>query len=324
MWEVEAVDAGVTLHDLLSDERRTVHETRGSRTLVARDAVLARIVDHDGVSLLCGVHPRPLPPVDAAEVVRRGRARLRRKRPVPADRLRDTVFGRNLIRYWEEAVEACDERRAIPPDLRNRDGDLLLLTVDHFEVAAGDLPAIEACVAELDGAHREPAGEDVSVHVFLRPDDPAEPDGEHTLVGRLRVGSDSVRIETNSIARADALRARVERACGSRLRHRAREHLDPRALARQPGRAPQPSPEEERLVTEFKKRHYADWLDQPLPALDHKTPRECVRTAAHGAHGTKGPGRTVRFHGPPARARHRLTVGGSLAAVVRFGTSPGK
>ena len=30
----------------------------------------------------------------------------------------------------------------------------------------------------------------------------------------------------------------------------------------------------------FKKRHYADWVDRPLPALNEKTPRECVRTAA--------------------------------------------
>ena len=60
--------------------------------------------------------------------------------------------------------------------------------------------------------------------------------------------------------------------------------MDPRALARQPGPAPEsrppPSPDEEHLVAEFKKHHYADWLDQPLPALDRKTPRESVRTAA--------------------------------------------
>ena len=237
VWEVEAVDAGktVTLHDLLSDERRTVHETRGSRTLVTHDAVLARIVDHDGVPLLCGVHPRPLPPVEAAEVVRRARARLRRKRSVPVDRLRGAAFGRNLIRYWEEAVEDVDVRRRIPPDLRNRDGDALLLTVDHFEVAAGAMAAIEARVAELDGAHREPAAEDTSAYVFLRPVDPAEPDGEQALLGRLRIGPDVLRIETNSEARADALRARVEEVCGSRLRHRAREHMDPLALADRPG-----------------------------------------------------------------------------------------
>ena len=29
-----------------------------------------------------------------------------------------------------------------------------------------------------------------------------------------------------------------------------------------------------------KARRYAAWLDQPLPALNHRTPRECVRTAA--------------------------------------------
>ena len=286
VWEVEAVDAGKTvrLHDLLSDERRTVHETRGSRTLVARDAVLARIVDHDGVSLLCGAHPRPLPPVEAAEVVRRARARLRRKRSVPVDRLRGAAFGRNLIRYWEEAVEDLDVRRAIPPDLRNRDGDPLLLTVDHFEVAVGAMAAIEACVVDLDGAQREPAGEDTSTYVFLRPVDPVEPDGEQTLLGRLRIGPEALRIETNSEARANTLRARVEEVCGSRLRHRAREHMDPLALANRPGRAPQPppppSPEQEHLLAAFKKRHYADWVDQPLPALNEKTPRECVRTAA--------------------------------------------
>ncbi len=44
---------------------------------------------------------------------------------------------------------------------------------------------------------------------------------------------------------------------------------------------------------------------------------------AHGparalARGSPGPGRAVRFHGAAARARHRLPVDGSLAAVARF------
>ena len=75
VWEVVAVDRGqsLTLRDLLSGETRQVQEASGSRTLVRRDALLARIVEHDGGALLCGSHPRPLPPVDAAEVVRRAR-----------------------------------------------------------------------------------------------------------------------------------------------------------------------------------------------------------------------------------------------------------
>jgi hypothetical protein len=34
-------------------------------------------------------------------------------------------------------------------------------------------------------------------------------------------------------------------------------------------------------VREFKERHYAGWMDMPIPALGGKTPREAVRTR-HG------------------------------------------
>ena len=32
------------------------------------------------------------------------------------------------------------------------------------------------------------------------------------------------------------------------------------------------------MLREVKERHYADWADQPLPALGDKTPRQAVRT----------------------------------------------
>ncbi len=286
VWEVEDVEPGltVTLCDLLSDERRTVREARGSKTLVPRDALLARIVDHDGVSLLCGVHPRPLPPFDTAAVVQRARNRLRRKRAVPVDRLRPAAFGRHLIRYWEKAVRDLDERSAVPPRLRNLDGDPFLLTVDHFEVTPDAIREVDARIRKLDGAQREPDGEDTTVYVFLRPDDPARPGSQQTVIGRVEMSRTALRIETNSRARADALRERIQSACGSRIRHRAREHSDPLAPRAGAGNLPHlpapPSPEQDRLVAEFKARHYADWADQPLPALNNRTPRECAKTAA--------------------------------------------
>ena len=284
VWEVEAVDPGktLTLRDLLSDECRTVWETGASQTLVRRHAVLGRVVDHEGVSLLCGTHPRPLPPFHAAEVVRRARGRLRRRRAVPVDRLRDASFGSYLIRRWEEAVEGHDARSAMPPDLRNNDDDPLLLTVDHFEVTPGAEAAVDTAIAGMDGAERDRADSDSTTWTFLRPDDPTQPEGESTVVGRAVLNATTLRAETNSRARADALRERIKAACGPRLRHRAREHSDPLALlnsAEKPARAPA-TPEEESAVAEFKARHYADWPDQPLPALDDRTPRECMRTAA--------------------------------------------
>ena len=280
VWEVEKVDPGqaVTLRDLLSHELRTVSETRASKTLVARDAVLGRIVDHDGVSLLCGVHPRPLPPFYAAEAVGRARKRLRRKRAVPVDRLRDATFGRHLIRYWEETAFAFDAESAAPPRLHNTDGDPFLLTVDHYACAPDAAREVDARIGKLDGAQREPDEDGATAWLFMRPDD------QQTLIGRVRMRRSELRIETNSLARADVLRERIEGACGARIRHRAREHAAPLALGRDSGHPPQPpappSPEEERLVAEFKARHYADWADVPLPALGDRTPRECAQTAA--------------------------------------------
>ncbi len=286
VWEVEDVEPGetLTLRDLLSDETRTVQETRASRTLASRDAVLGRIVDHDGVSLLCGAHPRPLPPFHTAEVTRRARNRLRRKRAVPLDRLRDATFGRLLIRYWEETVDILDMQSAAPPQLYNTDGDPLLLTVDHFEFAPEARQEIAFRIGKLEGVDREPDGGDTPVFLFLRPDDPEQPDGRQTLVGRVEMSRTGLRIQTNSLARADALRERIEDACGSDIRRRAREHSDPLALAGAAGNPPgppaEPSPEDEQLVLEFKAHHYADWADRPLPALNNRTPREYVKTRA--------------------------------------------
>ena len=285
VWEVLAVDPGkaVTLRDLLSGEQRTVREMRGSRSLVPRDAVLARIVDHEGISLLCGMHPRALPPFGAAEVVRDARSRLRRRGAVPVDCLRDPAVGSHLIRQWEETVDAGDAEPDAPPRFCNQDGDPLLLTTDHFDVTPGTAPAVEARVAALDGAERDETIDDRTEYAFLRPHDPPHPDGEHAVVGRVRVEPTTLRIETNSVTRADALRARIEKACGTRIRHRAREHTDPQVLLKNRKEPPVPpasgSPEAD-AVAQFKRRHYARWIDQPLPALQGRTPRDAARTAA--------------------------------------------
>ncbi|MFQ5478668.1 MAG: YecA family protein [Candidatus Binatia bacterium] len=285
VWEVTAIEPGatVTLRDLLSHESRCVIESGASQELVVRDVLLGRVVDHEGVSLLCGVHPRPLPPLDAAEVVRRARGRLRRKRAVPVERLREERFGRYLIKRWEEAVGALDRRSADPPDLRNTDGEPVLLTTDHFRIEPGARAEVEARLAALEGVERPESDEDPAVYSFLKPGNRVHPTWENTVVGLARLSDDGLRLETNSTARADALRGRVDDACGGLIHHRVREHVDPRSPAVQRdvrGRlsAP-PTPEAERLVVDFKTRHYAAWLDQPLPALDGASPREAAGTA---------------------------------------------
>jgi hypothetical protein len=112
------------------------------------------------------------------------------------------------------------------------------------------------------------------------------PSWENTLLGRAWVGDGKLRVETNSVGRADQIREQIETACGSRVRHRTREHSDPMALMDRlevepsVGEAP-PLPSSEdgnALILDFKRQHYGDWPDQPLPAFGGKTPRTAART----------------------------------------------
>jgi hypothetical protein len=139
----------------------------------------------------------------------------------------------------------------------------------------------------MSGAEPESApdrgADDDAAFVFTVPGNRKHASWDNTIVGRAELGAASLRLETNSIARADRLRARVEEACGGLLRHRARTHEDPQSKQRSrpgPPAAERPlPPEAAQLALDFKARHYAAWLDEPIPALSGRTPRQAASSA---------------------------------------------
>jgi hypothetical protein len=285
VWEVTELDPGhsVTVQDLLSGETRCVDDVSVSESGTLRDAVLTRVVDYRGISVFSGMHPHPLPPERAAEVVERTRRWLRRKRAVPVERLRRAKTGGYLIRRWEEALDEMEAARRAPRQLSNTDGDPLIFTTDHFKIAPGSRGDIEDQLNAMEGVEPPDPDDEDGMYTFLRPGHAAGGGMESTVIGHARLGRGELTLETNSRERADTLRERVEAVCGEWIHHKGRELADPlsdKIERPSPGadRKP-PTPEEQQLLLEFKERYYTDWLDQPIPALDGKTPREAVQTA---------------------------------------------
>jgi hypothetical protein len=286
IWEVLAVEPGrsVKVRDLLSGEERTVHEVSGSRILKVRDTLLGRVVDHDGIPVFVGIHPRPIMPSDADEVLRAARRRLRTKSTVTVDKLRDEPFGRYLIKRWERAVAEMDARASVLPQLHNTDGDPFLMTVDHLRFDRARRAELERALATLEGVDPPEEGDVGRSFTFLRPGNPMHKDWENTIIGRAVVSEGDLQLETNSVRRADELRRRVEQHLGPLVQHRGREHADPlstgnrRPVGTSPRKSDIPPEVEAELVREYKERHYAAWLDQPIPALAGKTPRQAART----------------------------------------------
>ncbi|MEO8605799.1 MAG: SEC-C metal-binding domain-containing protein, partial [bacterium] len=286
IWEVTEVEpgAGCQLSDLLSGESRYVRDRTASRTLVRRDTLLARVVEHRGSSNFGALAPRILPPADAAEVVRRVRARLRLRHAVPVERLRDEALGRFMFTRWEEAVADLEHRASIAPILQNTDGDSLLFTTEHYAIDGAARREVEARLVAIGAIAVSEPTESAHAYEFHQPGSGHDGEGA-TIIGRARVTDTTLAVETNSAARADHLRQRVAVACGDLIRHRLREHADPRASFARAGNHGELPPaidsaEQARIGREFKQRHYQRWLDEPVPALDGRTPREAVRSSS--------------------------------------------
>ncbi|MBW2496371.1 MAG: SEC-C domain-containing protein [Deltaproteobacteria bacterium] len=269
---------GLTLRDRLTGQVRDVIERTASRTLKEGESVLARLVELGDFVSINGLYPFALPETEAAEIERRTRAHLRRKRDVPVERLREPKAMRYLIRRVDEEYAS----RLAGPTLVNNEGDPILFTTDHFEFEAGTGAEIARRLASLPGAHGPEPGDDGGDG-----DDASEVfdfvgRGE-VLVGQARLGDRRLRVDTNSIERADTLRGQIERSCGALLRHLVREHGDPLSAAVGGGSAEdlrddEPSPEMRALASAIKEQHYTEWLDVPVPALRGETPRAAVAT----------------------------------------------
>lgn len=175
---------------------------------------------------------------------------------------------RYLIRRFDEEIACLREG----PTLCNNDGDPILFTTDHFELDAAARDQVRDRLAALPQVMGpEPDGGGGEAFVFL---------GRNEVVlGEARLCARALRVDTNSVERADRLRRKIERACQDLLRHRVREHSDPLGHAAPDAAAgAAPDPELRALARVVKERHYADWLDTPVPALGGETPRAAVAT----------------------------------------------
>jgi hypothetical protein len=283
VWEVREVQRGTgeLMVDLLTGEERFIHDVASSHGLSVRDALLARVVDIDGISFFGGIHLRALGPRETEEIVRLIKRACRvRTKHVKVERLRDNELELEMVDLWSTTVERLDNRP--PPTLNNTDGDPLELTTDHFDFTPRQRDEVVRLVTTLPFASEPDDEEDGALVVVLcRPDPPPAPSSSSTVIGRVIVKAGRLSLETNSTKRADALRLVIEAHVGPLVRHRLREGTNMRALfeeaRRKPPKERADAPEEFRTIArELKERHMQGWVDESIPALGGLTPREAA------------------------------------------------
>jgi hypothetical protein len=298
LWEVMQVERGLGTHlrDLISGEEVFVLDRSSSATLERWLVLCGYVVQVDGIAFFGGVHQQPLVPSDADRVVKAARklARTRRK-AIGIEHRSHPEFQSAVIGCWRIVVEQVLSPRAVPT-MHNTDGDLLEPQRDEFAIRAPVTHLLEA-LANVPGAQEAKRVGRATEVVIIRPERTDEMIPGGTVVGNITVTKTRLRIDTNSVARADALRAAVEHVAGELLTWRARVSEDIGAAleeARRPtagtppprGGSPafssldDPStmpPEIRAHLAAMGEQEKVRWPDYPLPALDGMTARAAAR-----------------------------------------------
>ena len=273
LYEVREVrrGTGLKLKDLTSGEILFVHDINLSNRMVLWDGLLARVVNGErglefgGVGL--SVPRQQLDPLldwmkedrqsslPWPDYLKRNVPRIRRALDQIGEEWRDSIQLTNTDReelMFSKAVYRILDEAALIASLKSRD--------EIVEDEDGER------YAWLDGS-REKSGA--------------------TVLGSIRLEGGNATIECNSKARLKRGKKLLNEIAGGALQHLRDEFTTQREARRaiaQPDRA---EPEAEvprevshRIIGEYLEQHYSNWPDMELPALDGKTPREAVKTAA--------------------------------------------
>lgn len=270
LYEVEELTPGdsLTLRDLIEGDRVTVQEKAASRTLHRFDWIATRVVASgaSGRPELEGLmHVAPMRGPVFRDLLRESREDFLEENP-----------GGDLSSFYKSIVPEVHElwARSILepaiPRLANTDGEELVVTRVHFDVVdrAALVTALDASsLTRAEGDSWSWSGKNGK--------------NEVVSLGLITLTPGALQLEANSLARGMRGRELIEQLAGATVKHRATTHEDMQVLLRDamtPGRETQadtgvPPEVQDALVLDFSAKHYREWLDLPVPALEGLTPR---------------------------------------------------
>jgi hypothetical protein len=284
LYEIAEVFPGVSLglRDLLEGAEVTVQERSASRSLGRHEWIAARVVPRGASAkpeIEAGVLPIPrLYQQSVRDQLARMRDAFRRDDP-DAD---IDSFYKETPPFFHEVWAGAFLEPAIPKP-HNTDGEPMVITRVTSDVL--DAPAL---INSLDRTESLERGEGTTWQWSG-----TNAHGKLVSLGTLRLTGESLVLEANSVERARRGRTLIESLAESAIRHRLTTHEDMERMLRDAlsKRRPDDAREERReegipadvkeaLVLNELARHYRAWIDESIPALHDRTPREAAKDPA--------------------------------------------
>lgn len=285
---------GYQLKDIFRGVVADVLEKMGSQNARAGDIIFARVVQVDSVAMLVGCGSVLIPPKMKPVLINFRNWLLESNDPITADTLNE--FDVEFRDLYFDIYDALMR----PPELRNTDGDPMSFHTIHFEIESPELAfnrlkslsVVESeedlrTEAELDDAGRIRR---VTIH-WSRKGHKKTKALENTVLGRLEIDGRRLKVEVNSARRAKIIRKEVDIRLGKHGRYITTEIQSPASMPEAMGDRADENPdrdgEQDELmqIPEVREQmekvlsgHWKGWVDEEIPALGDKTPRQAVKT----------------------------------------------
>lgn len=294
VFVVEGVvpEESMDIKDVLTGAHFHVLERGASRSMRAADLLFASVLTIDGVSVMFGASHYVVP-ADWHTRIIDWRERLQKRKWNRQDLVEYDIEIRALYFHIREAL-----LNPTPPQLQNTDGDPLEMTTLRFDLTVSVAEAFERLLPLAtvgDDRHVSDVrvdDADVMSHVemsWIRAGNRKHALWDNTVLGRLVLDPGELVAEVNSSKRANRLmrEIRTRLGVGARLVDRRvldleaelRKHRSVHGAEAEATAAGVAAPELQALNDEMTRRHWISWLDERVPALGNKTPRQAARTA---------------------------------------------
>ena len=307
VYEAVAVQPGhgVTIRDLLiGGDPIDVIEVSGSRQIVQWDRLAARVVEHGGKRAFTG-GVFPLATDSSKAVIDELRTMLHglaEEAGVVAEAFRGEVA--NVMREAAPMLGGLRIAQTLAslhrplPKLTNRDGDSFEFVEARYPLTSGERKDV---IARLDAepalrrTGARPTKWDWVAQVSERPSGAtstgeglaldSHPDGDtgRVVLANVTLSEKQLELSVNSRRRLEKARAFVEPLLAGLIGEpevaikSVEDAMAENRDAPAPPRRSVPKRVEREVAQRFLDTHYRNWLDEKIPALGGKTPREAVR-----------------------------------------------
>ncbi len=289
-WQVEGVSPGssLLLKDMVTGEERIVSDVASSSMATKWDIFFAQVVGLDGTYVFNGMGLYPLSPHRFRQAVDEFAEDIRKQVGKSADRCCLLKHQTEFILHYLKCVDEVLNPKL--PDLRNMDGDKLVFTKSRYTFDASRRMDVIESLNALREMEDEGVAEGKTKFVWLALPKAA---GRKDRVSKasISVGPDWMESECNSEARDKALRKRILKHLGPLITHES-TNLKPFHPGKMDITLPDGAednakeldleslPEEERgRIKELFDQQHMSWIDEEVPMLGGKTPRETARTS---------------------------------------------